>query len=158
MCRVIAGFAFIRKQRRVLPYRLAIFAPENAQRPARQLLAGIPLALAKMQKAALPVFSAQLLQQLSRVTAFGGAEGINIPLCCVAAVGRDKSRLTPHGQAHVALDEFTVNRFAKRQHFGPLVFGIRLGNARRFVNALHAHVVGELDLGLIHATFNWRGA
>ena len=110
-----------------------------------------------MQKTTLSVFGAQLLHQFGRVAAFGGSERINVPLCGVAVVGRHKSRLAAHGQADVAADQIAVDRFAQRQHLGPLLFGVRLGYAWRLVNALHAHVVGKLNLGLVHTAFN-RGS
>ena len=40
----------LRIELRVAPDRLAVLAPVAAERPARQLFAGIPLALAEMQK------------------------------------------------------------------------------------------------------------
>ena len=42
--------AFTGEQRRVAPQRLAVDPPEDVQRPARQRLAGIPLALAVVQQ------------------------------------------------------------------------------------------------------------
>ena len=44
------GGELAREQDRIAPDRLAIAAPEAVQRPARQLLARIPLALAEMQQ------------------------------------------------------------------------------------------------------------
>ena len=43
--------AFVGDQARVIPDRLAVLAPEARQRPARQLLARVPLALAEVEQA-----------------------------------------------------------------------------------------------------------
>ena len=51
----VAG-RFVGKQRRIFPDRLAVFAPVQIERPARQLLAWIPLALAVVQQAEGCVF------------------------------------------------------------------------------------------------------
>src|SRR5689334_17280242 len=45
-----AAIRFVREERRVLPHGLAVLAPEAGKRPARQLLARIPLALAEVQE------------------------------------------------------------------------------------------------------------
>ena len=70
---VVSGLALVGKQRWVGPDRLLVGTPVNIERPAWQLLAWIPLALAKVQKASLAVFVAQLVHQRGRKTAFGGA-------------------------------------------------------------------------------------
>src|SRR5712671_3410756 len=44
--------ALVCEQARIVPDRLAVLAPVAAERPARQLLAGIPLALAVVEKSA----------------------------------------------------------------------------------------------------------
>ena len=142
---VVARFALVGKQGRVLPDGLAVFAPEDAERPARQLFTRVPLALAKMQKAALAIFSPQLLHQLGGVAAFGRAESVNVPFSAVGVIRRDEGRLAAHCQAHIASGQITVNCLAQGQHLGPLVVGVRFGHARGFVNALHTHVVGKLD-------------
>ena len=48
-------FRFFRKKLRVFPYRLAVLAPGAGQRPARQRLARIPLALAKVKQASFRI-------------------------------------------------------------------------------------------------------
>ena len=44
--------------------------------------------------------------------------------------------------------QLRVDVVAERLDLGPLLFGVRLGDARRFPDALHLHVVLELDFGL----------
>ena len=111
-----------------------------------------------MQEAALAVFDTEFLHQCGGVAALGGAQRVDVPFGCVAVGGGDERWLAAHGQAHIALDQITVHHIAQRQHFGPLVFGIRLGDTRRFINALHAHMVCKPDFGFIDATLDGRGA
>ena len=153
-----AGLSFVGEQGGVLPDWLAILAPENTQRPTRQLLTWVPLALAKVQEAAFAVLGAQLLHQLCGVTAFGGAQRIDVPLGRVSVGGGHERGLAAHGQAHVTGGQVLVHQLAEGQHAGPLLIGVGGCNARRFVNSGHAHVVGKLDLGLVNAAFNRRGA
>ena len=107
-----------------------------------------------MQKAALAVFGTQFLHQLGGVTAFGGAQCVNIPLSGITVVGSHKGRLSTHGQTHITFEQVLVYCFPECQYAGPLVLGVGLGHTRRFINTLHAHVVGKLDFRLIHAAFN----
>ena len=94
------------------------------------MLAGVPLALAKMQKAAFAIFSPQLLHQLGGVAALGRAEGVNVPFGGIPVVHRDKGRLAAHRQAHIAAGQVAVNRLAQRLHCSPLVVGVGLGHTR----------------------------
>jgi len=107
-----------------------------------------------MQEAAPAVFVAQPVHQLGGVAALGGAKGIGVPFGGVAVTHGHESGLAAHGQAHVAGLQFLVHRFAQREHGGPLVVGIGLGDAGRFVDAGHAHVVAELHLGFVHRAFD----
>ena len=68
-------FAFVSVQTRIEPDRLAVLAPEAVQAPARQLLSGIPLALAEVHQAVGGVFFAQAVEQFGGVEALGRAEG-----------------------------------------------------------------------------------
>ena len=70
---VVAGHALVGKQIGVGPYGLLVGAPVNVQRPARQLLAGVPLALAKVQKTALTIFLTQFEDQFGGKATLGGA-------------------------------------------------------------------------------------
>jgi hypothetical protein len=47
---------------------------------------------------------------------------------------------------------------AKLFDFRPLLLGVGLGDARRFPDALHLHVVFELDLGLVDGAGDGRCA
>src|SRR5574343_1360080 len=72
--------AFVGIERRGVPDRLAILAPEAVERPARQLFAGIPLALAEVHQAVGGVFLTQAMEQFGCVEALGWAEGGGVPL------------------------------------------------------------------------------
>ncbi len=83
------------------PDRIAVVAPEAGQRPARQLLARVPLALSVVQQAAGRVACLELVQQHRREAALGRSHRVGIPFGAVAVVDRDEGRLAAHGQAHV---------------------------------------------------------
>ena len=118
------------------------------------MLAGVPLALTKVQEAAFAILVTQFLHQFGGVAAFGGAEGIGVPFRSVAVAGSDEGGFTAHGQAHVTGDQFGIHLIAQGHHVGPLLIGIRFGDARGFVNAGHAHVVAEGHFALVHAAFH----
>ena len=152
-CGVVGRLALVGKEGGVVPDLLAVGAPIDVQRPARQLFAGVPLALAEMQKAAAAVLVAQLVRQRGRKAAFGRAQRVGVPLGGVAVVDGDKGRLAAHGQPHIAGHQFAVDLFAQGHDGGPLLFGVGLGDARRFVDARDFHVVAELDFALVDAAF-----
>src|SRR6185369_17164093 len=81
--RVAVHLALVGEQRGVVPARLAVGAPADRQRPARQLLARVPLALAVVQEAAAAVVVAQAQRQLLGAHALGGAERIGVPFGAV---------------------------------------------------------------------------
>ena len=153
---VVGGDALVGKQGRVAPNRLAVGAPVDVERPARQLLARVPLALAEMQKAALAVVVAQFVHQFGGQAALGRAHGVDVPLWCIAVVHRHKGGFPAHGQAHVATGQRPVHLLAQGHYCLPLVVGVGLGHARGFQQARYRHVVAELDLALVNAAFDRR--
>ena len=148
------GLALISETIRVMPDGLPVLAPKNRERPARQLLARIPLALAEVQEAAVAVFGAQLLHQRVGIAAFGRPLRVGIPLGGIAILVGNKGRLPPHRQAHITGGQIAINAFAEIEHPLPLLFGVRLGHARRFVDAGDAHVMLEFHLAFVDAAFN----
>jgi len=156
--RACGRFALVGEQRRVVPHRLAVGAPVDRQRPARQLLARIPLALPEMQEAAVAVFGAQPLHQLGRVAALGRAERIGVPFGAIAIVDRHEGRLAALRQPDVACRQRAVDLRAERAHGVPLRVGIRLGHARRFVHARHHHLVLERDFAFVDQPLDRRRA
>ena len=111
-----------------------------------------------MQKATRAVLIAQLVHQGRGQAALGRAHGVDVPLWCIAVVDRHKGGFAAHGQAHVAGIQRLVHLLAQGHYCLPLVVGVGLGHARGFQEAGHRHVVAELDLALVNAAFNRRGA
>ena len=140
-----------------MPARLAVGAPADGQCPARQLLAGVPLALAEMQESAAGVLGAQPVHQLGGEAALGGAERVDVPLGAVAVVHRDEGRLAAHRQAHVLALQLRIDVVAQLQDRLPLRLGVGLGHARRFIDARDAHVVLEAHLAFIDRAAHRRG-
>ncbi len=143
---------------RVAPDRLAVLAPVAAQCPARQLLAGIPFALAEMQQRAGREAVRELAEQHARQPPLLGAERQRVPFRPVHVVDRHEGRLAAHGEAHVMLADVALDRLADLEQRRPLLFGVGLGGARRLAHARHRHLVLELDLGLLQRPFDGRGA
>ena len=142
-----ASLRFVREQRRVLPDRLAVLAPEERERPARQRLARIPLALAVMQQAFGRVALLHLRQQRSPKTPLDRLcrrrVGGRVPFRTVAVVRRDERRLAAHGEADVFASQVRIDARTERLDFSPLLFGVRFGNARRLPDPLDFHRVTE---------------
>src|SRR5258708_11712033 len=86
---------------RVAPDRLAILAPVAAERPARQLLAGVPLALAEMQQWPFGEAIRQLAKQHAGLAALLRPQRQRVPLVAVHVVDRHERRLPAHGEPHV---------------------------------------------------------
>ena len=133
--------AFVGEQRGVGPAGLAVGAPADGQRPARQLFARVPLALAEMQETARPVARQQAVRQFVGQAALGGAQGVGVPFRAVTVVHRDEGGLAAHGQAHVAGLELGVHGLAQALDVGPLRLGVGLGHTRGLEDALDLHPV-----------------
>ena len=144
---VVAGFVGI--QRRVLPDRLAVLAPEAVERPARQLLTRVPLALAEMHQGVRRIVRAQAVEQLGGQAALVRPHGGGVPLGIVRVVERDEGRLATHGQAHIAIGQLGIDLAADAEDVVPLLVAVGLGDPRRLPDALHAHVVRELALAFV---------
>ena len=127
---VMRRVALIGEKRRVGPNFLFVGAPVNVQRPTRELLAWVPLALPKMQETALTVLIAELFDQLGGKAPFSGAKRIGIPFGGVPVTDCHKGGFTAHGQAHVAQCQFFVNRRAERHYVSPLFRCVGLGHSR----------------------------
>ena len=122
----VAGFALVSKNGGVLPTRRAIGAPINAECPARQLFARVPLALAKVQKTTLTVLLAQLVHQFGGQAPLGWAQGVGVPFGAISVLRGHKGGLAPHGQSHVLRHQLRIDLFAQCQHIGPLLVAVGL--------------------------------
>ena len=143
-------------QRLIAPDGLAILTPVAVQRPARQLLARVPLALAKVREPLRGVFVLELAVQLGRACALGRPQRGGVPFLAIGVIDRDEGRLAAHRQTNIAGRELCVHLAADCQDLLPLRLGVRLGDARGFPDAGDLHLVRELDLGLVHAAADGR--
>jgi hypothetical protein len=150
--------ALVGEQARIGPARLAVGAPADRQRPARQLLARIPLALAVVQETAGAVVIAQPQYQLLGAHALGGAQRVGVPFGAVAVVDADEGGLAAHRQADIARHELGIDPVAEREHGLPLLFAVRKSDSRRLPDSGDTHVVAERHLGLVDAAADGCGA
>ena len=148
--------ALVGEQLGVRPDRFLVLAPVQVQRPARQLLTGVPLALAVVQQAAIAVLQPQLVHQVGTQQPLGRAHGLGVPLGSVAIVDRHERGLAALRQADVVLAQIVVHAVAQGLDPGPLRIGVRQGHARRLPDAGDAHVVFELGLALVDRTTHRR--
>src|SRR5215471_17440193 len=112
----------------MVPDRLAVGAPETVKRPAWELLARIPFALAEMDQAVSPVALAQTMVEISGQPALVRSQRRGVPFFTVGIVDGYKRRLTAHGQSHVAGHKVSVDILAELIDGLPFFFGIRLGD------------------------------
>ena len=91
---------------------------------------------------------AQPADQLVGQLVLPRAQGGGVPLGGVHVVDRDERRLAAHGQPHVAALQVGVDLVAQRLDLGPLLVGVRLGDARVFVDARDRHREAELVLAV----------
>ena len=103
-------------------------------------------------------FAAQPLEQGVGENALLRRRGGEVPLRAVRVIDRHEGRLAAHRQAHVVLHEVGVDGVAEFFDLRPLLLGVGLGDAWRFVNTLHAHLEAELALAIVHAAADGRGA
>ena len=109
-----------------------------------------------MEKAALAVFIAQLVNQLRGITTFGRAQGIGVPFGRIAVSGGDKGGFTAHGEAHIVRHQLLVDPFTQGQNRIPLVVGVRPCDTRRLVDARHRHAVRERHFCFVNQAFDGR--
>ncbi|MNV12473.1 hypothetical protein D3C71_1030780 [compost metagenome] len=100
---------FVGDQRAVVPDRHAVAAPVTIERPARQLLAGVPLALPEMHQPLGRVVLAHALEQFGGQPSFIRPQCRGIPLGAVRVINGHKGRLAAHGQAHIALQQVGID-------------------------------------------------
>ena len=85
-----------------MPNGLAVCSPQDAKGPARQLLPGIPLALAYMHKAVWRVMRLELVHDFCSIGALGRPLCVGVPFAGIAVGGGHKGGLAAHRQAHIA--------------------------------------------------------
>ena len=75
----------------------------------------------------------------------------------IDVVDRDEGRLAADGEPDVVRIEQLVDLMAESVDLLPLLLGIGLGDARRFVDAVDRHMEAELDLGRLDHAGDRRG-
>ena len=142
---VVGGFA--RDEGLVFPQRLAIGAPVEGEGPAGELLAGVPLALAVMKKAAGREALFEAADEVFGIAALVGSDGGGVPLRAFHVVDGDESRLAAHAEADIAFDQALIDLVAALEDFVPSLVAVGFRDARGLADARDAHVEGEGDLG-----------
>ena len=140
------GFGGVREARRIAPQRLAVVAPEDAECPARQRLARVPLALPVVQQRAGGEARREAAVQRLRERALRGRERRGVPLRPVHVVHRHERGLPALRETYVVRVELPVDGFAERVDRLPLRVGVGLRDPRILVDAGDVHVDGELGL------------
>src|SRR5215475_6245850 len=139
------------------PDRLAVGAPKTVERPAWELLARIPFALAEMDQALRPVALAQAIVEIGGEPALVRSQRRGVPFFAVGIIDRYKRRLAAHRQSHVAGQEVSVDILAELIDGPPFFFGIRLCDPGCLPDTPNCHFVRELHLALVNRTGNRSG-
>ncbi len=126
--------------RHAAPDGQPVAPPEEAQGPARQGLARIPLALSEVQHAARCKPVLEPLDQRLGHQGLGRPRRIGVPLCGLEVVDRDEGRLAAEGQAHVVGNQVRVDPFSQRIQGDPVGVLERPGDADRLDDARDAHL------------------
>ena len=148
-CRFELGIAArlrIGEERLVLPQRLAVATPMNANCPPRQRLARIPLSLPVMQQRSGREVRLEPLEEPLGQHELGGPEGRDVPFGAFHVVDRHEGGLAALRQTHVVRDEIAIDALAQRIDGCPLRFAVRSGDSRILVHAREVHRDPEIHL------------
>src|SRR5499433_1721956 len=118
------GSRFIRNERLMAPDRLTVGAPETVERPAWELFARIPFALAEMDQALHPVALAQTMIEIGGEPALVRSQRRGVPFFAVGIIDRYKRRLSTHRQSHIASREIGIHMVAELIDGPPFFIGI----------------------------------
>jgi hypothetical protein len=143
-------------QARLRPDGLAVAAPIAVERPARQLLAGIPLALSEVRQSRRRIPILHALEQGAGEPALRRTHRGRVPFRTVRIVDGHERGFAAHRQPHVHRRKIGIDRSAEALNGGPLGLAVGLRDARRLPDAAHAHVMFELGLAFIHAAADGR--
>ncbi len=125
------------------PQRFAVVAPHDAELPAGEWFARVPLALTVLNQPAVrePVVQAQ--REIEGQRSLGLAVGGRVPFGALHVVDRHERRFTAHRETHVAGVEALVDLLAELVDARPLLGRVRQGHPRVLAHAVHH--VGELE-------------
>ena len=122
----------------VAPHGDAVLAPEAAERPARQGLTRIPLALAIVQDPPGGEAPAQALDEVLRQPALVRAQGGHVPFGPLHVIDGHEGRLAPQGEPHVIARQIRIDGVAQGVDGRPGGIAVRLGDPRVLVQARDA--------------------
>ena len=97
----------------ILPDRFAVLAPIAVQRPARQLLARVPLALAEVSQSGRGILILQALIESGCQLAFCRTERRRVPLRAIRIVDGHEGWFAAHGQSHIQRLQIGIYRMAQ---------------------------------------------
>ena len=88
---------------------------------------------------------------------FSGLSAVDVPLGAFHVVDRDEGRLAAHRQPHVERVQPRIDLVAELLDGRPLLFGVRLGDARGVGDARDRHLDREIDARTVDAAGDRRG-
>ncbi len=138
----------IGNERVIAPDRFGVATPEAVERPARQLLARIPLALAEMRQARRGIPLAQALIQIDRESALILPERRGIPFRAIRIIHGYERRFATHSEAHIERRQVLVDRPTEELNLCPLRLVVGFRHAGRLPDALHTQRMLELNCAL----------
>ena len=129
------------------PQRFAVVTPHDAELPAGEWFARVPLALPVLDQPAGREPLAQPQREVERERSLRLAVGGRVPFGSLHVVDRHERRFAAHREAHVAGVEALVDLLAEFVDARPLLGRVRQRDPRVLPDAMHH--VGELegDLG-----------
>src|SRR5215471_14274932 len=139
------------------PDRLTVGAPETVERPAWELFARIPFALAEMDQTLHPVALAQTMIEIGGEPALVRSQRRGVPFFAVGIIYRYKRRLSAHRQSYVVGHEVSVDILPQLIDGLPFFFGIRLCDPGCLPDTPNCHFVRELHLAPVYGTGNRSG-
>ena len=96
------------------------------------------------------------MNQFGGQATFGGTQSLCVPFGRISIFGADKGGFTPHGEAHIALDQLSFYMLTQGQYGFPLIVRVGLGDSGRFVNSGDVHLMAKRHLCFVHQAFNGR--
>ncbi len=138
--------AGVGQQANIAPERLPVGTPPDADGPAGQRLARIPLALPEMQEASVAEAAGEPSQQSLRQLALLRRKRGVIPLGAFHVVDGHERRLPALRQADVVRHEVGIHPPPEIPNGCPLRVGVRLGDSRVLVHARQLHREREIHL------------
>ncbi len=148
--------AILRRQGHVVPQGHAVVPKVTTERPARKLLARVPLALPVEQKPFRLPSRVKPAQERVRDLELAPSERGDVPLGGVWLEGAHERRLASHREPHIARPEIGVDAMSELDDAAPLFVGVRFRDPRHVVDARHRHVKFEVRVDLFGGSLDRR--